>query len=370
MVAWGATRHDTHTAGGDAGAPGPGGEKPRHTVAAMTPLERMLSAWRRAPVDRIPFVPAIYEHKAALSGCQPGELCRSAELLARGVDAEVAAYDADALVVGVDVYNVEAEALGVPLLDGEAGGVPSLGASPFAAAADWAGLATPDPQRAGRMPLHLEACRLAVAAHGRTRAVRGALTGPLSLAAGLTDFSQLCIDLFEEPERVEALLRLGVRTALRYGEAIAATGAGLVVFDSRLAPPFVSPRTFDRIQPLYRELFAELARLSPLPVELVIGGNTTVLASRLAGLGAGSYLCDAGADPRRWRAAVDAAGTALRVNVSAVTLAREDDAAITAAARAALTEAAGPGLILGTGVVDVHTPPARVLAVRQATGAN
>ncbi|MEK7415844.1 MAG: uroporphyrinogen decarboxylase family protein [Planctomycetota bacterium] len=332
----------------------------------MTPLDRMRATWQRTSVDRIPFVPAIYEHKAALLGRAPGDLCHSAELLALGVDAEVATYDADALVVGIDVYNVEAEALGVPLRPSNPDEVPALDASSFAASTDWATVLPPDPLRAGRMPMHVEACRRAMAAHGSTRAVRGALTGPLSLAAGLTDFSQLCIDLLENPEHVESMLRLGLRTALRYGEALAATGVGLVVFDSRLAPPFVSPRIFDRIQPLYRELFAGLNRISPLPVELVIGGNTTVLATRLANLGAGQVLCDAGADPQRWRTAVDAAGIALRVNFSAVSLTRNTETEITAAARKLLHDAAGPGLVLGTGVVDMQTPPSRVLAVRRA----
>ncbi len=62
--------------------------------------------------DRIPFVPAIYEHKARLLGRWPSQVCRSAELLHQACKEEVATYDADMLVVGMDVYNVEAEAMG------------------------------------------------------------------------------------------------------------------------------------------------------------------------------------------------------------------------------------------------------------------
>src|SRR4030042_88094 len=61
---------------------------------------------------RIPFVPAVYEHKARLVGRLPSEVCRSLELLLESLDKELEVYDPDMLVVGIDVYNVEAEATG------------------------------------------------------------------------------------------------------------------------------------------------------------------------------------------------------------------------------------------------------------------
>jgi len=62
--------------------------------------------------DRIPFVPAIYEHKGALVGKSPSEICRNPEYLYAGLRRELELYDPDMLVIGIDVYNVEAEALG------------------------------------------------------------------------------------------------------------------------------------------------------------------------------------------------------------------------------------------------------------------
>jgi hypothetical protein len=70
----------------------------------------LVLACRRA--DRIPFVPAIYEHKAALIGKTPSEVAQSEELLVYAALAEFETYRPDLLTVGMDVYNVEAEALG------------------------------------------------------------------------------------------------------------------------------------------------------------------------------------------------------------------------------------------------------------------
>ena len=81
----------------------------------MTKRERVERVYRLEPPDRIPFVPAIYEHKARLIGRTPSEICRNAELLREALGRELAVYDPDMLVVGVDVYNVEAEALGCPV---------------------------------------------------------------------------------------------------------------------------------------------------------------------------------------------------------------------------------------------------------------
>jgi hypothetical protein len=45
------------------------------------------------PADRIPFVPAIYEHKAALIGQSPSDVCRNPEHLYAGLMKELEIYD-------------------------------------------------------------------------------------------------------------------------------------------------------------------------------------------------------------------------------------------------------------------------------------
>ena len=77
----------------------------------MTSKERMLSVINGSKPDRIPFSPAIYEHKAALINRLPSEVCRDTSLLVESVKAEYKTYHPDIFVFGIDIYNVEAEAL-------------------------------------------------------------------------------------------------------------------------------------------------------------------------------------------------------------------------------------------------------------------
>ena len=83
----------------------------------MTKRGRVEKTYAFEVPDRIPFVPAIYEHKARLVGRLPSEVCRSLELLLESLDKELEVYDPDMLVVGIDVYNVEAEAYGARVED-------------------------------------------------------------------------------------------------------------------------------------------------------------------------------------------------------------------------------------------------------------
>ena len=78
----------------------------------MLPLERMaLLAQGKLP-DRVPFVPTIYEHAAALIAVTPSEMAKSKELIVKGQLEAYKRYGHDLVAVGIDIYNIEAEALG------------------------------------------------------------------------------------------------------------------------------------------------------------------------------------------------------------------------------------------------------------------
>src|SRR5271169_745359 len=157
----------------------PGGPMPNRFIRALN-LE---------PVDRVPFVPAVYEHKAWFVGRTPSVVCRDGSLLLESVLAEYGALRADAIVVGIDVYNVEAEACGckVTYFTPPDNSIPSLAPGSELITGDRlpAGLVVPDPLSAGRMPLMLDATEGARRAIGDDVEVMGALSAPFSLAASL-----------------------------------------------------------------------------------------------------------------------------------------------------------------------------------------
>ncbi|HVX66575.1 MAG TPA: uroporphyrinogen decarboxylase family protein, partial [Bryobacteraceae bacterium] len=92
----------------------------------MTKRERLEAAYRLKKPDRVPFVPAIYEHKGYLVGRSPSEICRNPEYLYAALQCELKTYDPDALVIGIDVYNVEAEAAGCEVTYFAGNNVPAI----------------------------------------------------------------------------------------------------------------------------------------------------------------------------------------------------------------------------------------------------
>ncbi len=61
---------------------------------------------------QIDLTSAVYEHAAALIGKTPVQVCRDAELLFQAHAEAFRVYDHAPVVVGIDIYNLEAEAYG------------------------------------------------------------------------------------------------------------------------------------------------------------------------------------------------------------------------------------------------------------------
>ena len=70
---------------------------------------------------RIPFTPAVYEHAARFVGRTPAEVSRNAGLLFQAHRRAYLEYRHQPIAVGIDIYNLEAEAYGakVELVEGE-----------------------------------------------------------------------------------------------------------------------------------------------------------------------------------------------------------------------------------------------------------
>ena len=150
-------------------------------ASRLTPRQLIQNLIEGKPVDRTPFCPAVYEHKAALVGVRPSEMCRDADLFEKAIIREVDVYEPDMLVVGCDVYNVEAEAAGSTVFYPDSNDVPAVTERSVRVGDDLSRLRIPDPKSSGRMPLHLEVGRRIQERFGRERIVRGALSPRVNL---------------------------------------------------------------------------------------------------------------------------------------------------------------------------------------------
>jgi uroporphyrinogen decarboxylase len=334
----------------------------------MTKRERVEQTYAFGVPDRPPFVPAVYEHKAALIGRRPSEICRNAGLVQEALFRELETYDPDMLVVGLDIYNIEAEALGcrVRFFD-DSNDVPAVEAPLLGSAREMGKLGIPDPEEDGRMPLFLAAARGLHRQIGEDVLIRGALTGPFSLAGALVGTENLLLATSDDPGFVKALLDFCGRVAAEYGRAFLEAGVEVILFDSKASPGAASPRVFHEfVLPVYRDLvMPALAGAGAGPLPLIIGGDTTPILEDLLRTGATQLLCDAGSDLEAFKKRCREERRAFRASVDARLVHRGKPAEIRTEARRLLEATRGqPGLLFGCGVVAYETPVENVLALR------
>lgn len=336
----------------------------------MTKRERVERSYALEPVDLVPFVPAVYEHKARLAGRSPSEVCRHGGLLRECLERELETYDPDMLVVGVDVYNIEAEALGctVRYFEGSAD-VPAVEAPLLESPGELERLGLPDPGRDGRMPLFVDTAAGLHRDVGRDIIVRGALSGPFSLASALLGTETLLMATVDDTAFVWRLLEFSAQVTVVFGKAFLEKGVEIILFDSKASPAAASPKVFrEFVLPVYRDIVmpglrAAGARWTPL----IIGGDTTPILEDLLRTGASQLLCDAGSDLDLFRSRCREERRALRINVDARLVHRGRPDEIRAEGLRLLREAGRePGLLFGCGVVAYDCDPANVLALRQA----
>lgn len=261
--------------------------------------------------------PAIYEHKAALIGKSPVETACSADLLTESLLKEYEVYGADFLCVGIDIYNIEAEACGAELTVAGINECPDIAAPIFDPMAIPEQLSLPDIPQSGRFQLLLDAARRVRDKLSGQTMVRVAASGPVTIAAKLAGLDGVVMSLALEDGQVERLLDFTTELCSAWCRAINNAGLDAIIFDSMASPPMLSPDIFDRhVMPLYSRLMSQLDGAGQAERELVLGGNTTPVAGSLVGCGATTLVCDYIADAAAYAAAAGLPDIKIRRNIA------------------------------------------------------
>ncbi|HIE28890.1 TPA: hypothetical protein EYP66_16570 [Candidatus Poribacteria bacterium] len=108
---------------------------------------------------KIAFSPSVYEHAAFLIQMTPWEVSRDAELLYQAHRLAHQIYHHSPIVVGIDIYNIEAEAYGCVVTQPSGNGIPAITKGIFASIEESNSLKTFNPEVDGRIPLIIEAGR-------------------------------------------------------------------------------------------------------------------------------------------------------------------------------------------------------------------
>jgi len=338
-------------------------------ASKLTPRRRILNLIEGKPVDRIPFCPAVYEHKAALIGARPSEMGRDAGLFEKAIIREVEVYEPDMIVIGCDVYNVEAEAAGCKVHFPDSNDVPAVKERAIRVGDDLSRLRLPDPQRSGRMPLHLEVGSRIQERLGGERIVRGALSAPFSIACELAGPEQVLMALIDRPEWVGGLLDYCAEVAKSYGRAFAERGLGLILFDSHASPPLTSPEIYRRIilSPTARVVRFFRRDLGLALVPYIMGGDTAALLEVILETGTNNILCDDRADLAFFVDRLKKEPALLRANLDPrFLMTRSKREVRTKVGEVLALGQRHPRFVMGTGILPYDIAPEKVIVVRKA----
>jgi uroporphyrinogen decarboxylase len=316
--------------------------------------------------DRIPFVPTIYEHAAALIQKTPSEVARDPALI---VDAQLSAFEKyrhDLVTVGVDIYNVEAEALGCKIKYFESTDIPGIKEILLHEKERLHHLKVPDPECDGRMPVLLHAASKIRSEIGDKVFVAGTIVGPFTLAAIIRGIRGLLLDIYEDPFFFQRVLDFARQVGERYGKAMIVRGLGVAINESFSTTPFLSKQLYaDLVFPVQRRIVRFFRDEGAENIGLIIGGDTAPFADFLVRTGTSILIADYNTDLEAYKAIAQRAGVVLRGNVNPSLLERASQEELLRVARCVLRHGKPGGrFLLGTGVVPYHTDPRNILALK------
>lgn len=248
------------------------------------------------------FSPSIYEHAARVVASNPWEVSRDAELLSRAHIKAFRLYNHCPVVVGIDIYNLEAEAYGA-IVDRSSGtGIPAISRHPYSTAKELISLEPFNPKTDGRIPMVIEAAgRIADECPGAD--VRVPLSGPFSLATNLMGFENLLCEIHTGPDSVADALSHLVAGQAEFCKEIVRQGLDIAFFESGAVPPLMSPDNFRDIEldPL-RKVMEETSAITGHPVPCIIGGDTLPILDYILQTGTGYVCCPAKANQQKFMA--------------------------------------------------------------------
>jgi uroporphyrinogen decarboxylase len=315
---------------------------------------------------KIPFSPSVYEHAAFLIHRSPWDVSRDAELLFQAHRAAWLEYHHSPVVVGIDIYSLEAEAYGAVVARPGGVGIPAI-VEPLVGSLDEARSLRPfDPCRAGRIAMVIGVGR-SLAAELPEADVRIPVSGPFSIAVSLRGITGLLEGVALRPNETAAWLMRLAENQAAFCEAVAEAGLDVAFFESAAAPPLLSPRQFHEVElPALQSAMETAASVVGHSVPCVIGGDTTPILDDILATGTGYVICPAETDQAAFVARSAARpDVKVRINLKPQIVAGGSREAILPEVDRILALAdTRPNCLLGTGALPYETPPENVKLIR------
>lgn len=310
------------------------------------------------------FTPSVYEHAAALIGRSPLDVSRDPDLLFEAHAAAYRLYRHSPVVVGIDIYNLEAEAYGAVLDQPSGNGIPSVSGFPCPNPDEIINIAPLDPEHDGRIPMVLAAGERLARAFPEAD-IRIPVSGPFSLAGNLAGFDALLCHLLDAPDLVVQTLNQLARGQVAFCRTIIKRGLGVAFFESGATPPLVSPALFATVvRPVLAHIMQEAAAMAGNPVPCVIGGDSAPILEEILSTGTGYVVCPFETDQHIFmRKMREHPAVMVRVNTDMRVFTVGDRASLYREMDRVLTLATGRDRVcIGTGALPFEARPEMVMA--------
>ncbi len=317
---------------------------------------------------KIQFNPSVYEHASRFVARTPWDVSRDAELMFRGHRDAWLQYRHTPIVVGIDIYNLEAEAYGAKISVPGGDGIPAVHEPLFSSLEDALEIAPFNPRHDGRIAMVIDVGRRLKAELPQAD-VRIPIAGPFSIAFNLRGISQLCMDVGTRPDDVARwLMRLAENQAV-FSNAVIQAGLDVAFFESAAAPPLLSPRQFRTVElPALRRIIELTSQIAGHPVPCIMGGNTFKIIDDILATGTGYVVCNVETNQQGFvdRLCETHPHVNVRINMDPRIVACDDTATIHHEVDRILAIAAGrANCLMGTGCLPLETPPGNVKLIRQ-----
>jgi len=313
----------------------------------------------------IPFMPTIIEHAAALIGQTPSAAARDTSLLAMAHIKAYNLYRPDTVTVGMDIYNIEAEALGCHIRFYDDTSIPGIITHPFKL----------DSQPSlirfstglGRIQMLLDAASTVKNTIGDMVRVNVGICGPFSVLIELLGYDMAIHAFIAEDERIPPLLAALTNFQKHYCDAISEHGLGVTIFESWASPPLISPGIYKKYAlPYEQALLAHLKTHKHTVTPLIIGGDTYSILENILNSGTTLLVSDYNTPLDLYIQKAQEKDLWVRANIDPKLVRQGRMTEIEARIKEIYEKRdTYPKIIIGTGVVPYDTPPENLLNVRR-----
>jgi len=332
----------------------------------MNSVERHRLALALQEPDRVPVAPSFLTRTVKTAGVRQFDYHTNPEVLASTQIAHCDRYDFDGLFISSDNV-IMYEALGGKIFYPDEHSYPFWTDPVLMSSKDLVNLKVPDPLRDGRMPMLIEAARIAAQRVGERRFVLANIdSGPFLLALTLMGMEQGMAYLVEKPAEMKEILEFCSQVTIAYGTGMAQSGCHGIQFGESTATLIGRKRYEEFIWPYDCLVIQELKKLG-VYIFLHVCGNSTPIFDLMVESGADCLEFDSQVDIA-WAKQKAGKKVALKGNINTTDFISLSVEKMTEECRRIIESAkAGGGFILCGGCeVPADTPDEILLTVRRS----